>query len=170
MVDLLVIVVTVLAVLVGAALIFVALNRLLDQAPIVWQDRIRPWVFIFPALVFLGVGLIWPTLRTVYLSFRAGRDGEDGFTFDNFQSVFTDPRHFSFNNFGDIFTSRLFILAAILVFVAIAYMVVMRQRSPGTGVDIRAPVPSLAVVAAAILLSIPFVRKIDPRATAEQTA
>ena len=72
MVDLIVTVLTIVVVLAAAAIVFVALNRLVDLASIEWQDRIRPWVFILPALVFLGVGLVWPTVRTVYLSFRGG--------------------------------------------------------------------------------------------------
>ena len=101
MVDLIVTVSTIVVVLAAAAIVFVALNRLVDLASIEWQDRIRPWVFILPALVFLGFGLVWPTVRTVYLSFRGGPDGENGFTFDNYTNVFTDSRYFSFNNWDE---------------------------------------------------------------------
>jgi alpha-glucoside transport system permease protein len=151
-VDLLVTIATVVGVLAAGVVAFLAINRLVDLAPITWQDRIRPWVFILPALVFLGAGLVWPTLRTIYLSLRGGRDGEDGFTFDNYTNVFTDDRYFSFDGWTGIFSSRLFVIGAILVFLAVAYVVVQRQRNPGTGFDTRAPVPSIAVVAAAIAL------------------
>jgi alpha-glucoside transport system permease protein len=151
-IDLFVTVLTVVGVIAVAAGIFVGLNRLIDFAPIVWQDRIRPWLFVMPALVFLGVGLLWPTVRTVYLSVRGGRDGDEGFTFDNYSNVFSDPRHFNVDNWADIFTSRLFLLAALLFFAAVVYAVFIRQRSPGTGLDLRAPLPSVAVIVACILL------------------
>ena len=152
MVDLIVTVLTIVVVLAAAAIVFVALNRLVDLASIEWQDRIRPWVFILPALVFLGFGLVWPTVRTVYLSFRGGPDGENGFTFDNFTNVFTDARYFSFNNWENIFTSRLFFLAALLFFAAIAYVAVAKAKDRQAGIEYNAPVPSIAVVAAAVLL------------------
>ncbi len=152
MVDLIVTVLTIVVVLAAAAIIFVALNRLVDLASIEWQDRIRPWVFVGPALVFLGFGLVWPTVRTVYLSFRGGPDGENGFTFDNYTNVFTDSRYFSFNNWDNIFTSRLFFLAALLFFAAIAYVAVAKAKDRQAGIEYTAPVPSIAVVAAAVLL------------------
>jgi ABC-type sugar transport system permease subunit len=151
-VDLIVTVLTIVVVLAAAAIVFVALNRLVDLASIEWQDRIRPWVFILPALVFLGFGLVWPTVRTVYLSFRGGPDGERGFTFDNYTNVFTDSRYFSFNNWDHIFTSRLFFLAALLFFAAVAYVAVAKAKDRQAGIEYTAPVPSIAVVAAAVLL------------------
>ena len=102
--------------------------------------------------MFLGFGLVWPTVRTIYLSLRAGRDGEDGFTFDNYKNIFSDDRYFNVNDWANIFTSRLFFLAALLLFAAIAYIVVARAKNPDAGTDVRAPVPSIAVVAASIFL------------------
>jgi alpha-glucoside transport system permease protein len=63
-------------------------ERLIRLAPARWQDRLRPWVWLFPAIAFLTVFLIYPTIYTVYLSFL------DKFTkefvgFDNYVYFFT---------------------------------------------------------------------------------
>jgi ABC-type sugar transport system permease subunit len=151
-VDLLVTILTIVVVLVAAAIVFVALNRLVDLLSIEWQDRVRPWVFILPALVFLGVGLVYPTLRTVYLSFRAGRNGGDGWTFDNYTNILSDHRNLDLTNWTGIFSSRLFFLAALLFFGAVAYVAVAKSRNRQAGTEYTAPVPSIAVVAAAVML------------------
>jgi len=41
-----------------------------------WRSRIRPWVFLFPALLFLGVYLVYPVIETTRLTFydAGGRD------------------------------------------------------------------------------------------------
>ena len=150
--DVLVKIVTVVAVIAIAGGVFVGLNRLVDTASARWRDRIRPWVFVGPALVFLGVGLVYPLVRTVYLSLRGGRNGGDGFTFDNYRNVFTDDRYFSLDGWADIFTTRLFMVAVVLALIAAIYVVVIRQRAPGTGIDVRAPVPSIALVIGAICI------------------
>ncbi len=152
MVDLLQTLVTVVVAILAAIAVFVVANRLVDVTGAVWRDRIRPWVFVGPALVFLGVGLVYPTIRTIYLSFRAGNRGEDGFTLSNYQNVFTDDRYFSLDNVGDIFSSRLFILAVAMLVIAGVYIAVQRSRNPGSGLDLSAPVPSIAFVVGAILV------------------
>jgi alpha-glucoside transport system permease protein len=44
-------------------------ERLLLLAPDRQRVRLRPWVWLAPAIAFLGVFLVYPTLYTVYLSF-----------------------------------------------------------------------------------------------------
>lgn len=44
-------------------------ERLIRFAPDRFQDRLRPWVWLFPAIAFLTIFLIYPTLYTLYLSF-----------------------------------------------------------------------------------------------------
>jgi alpha-glucoside transport system permease protein len=49
---------------------YIALTeRLLLLAPDRQRVRLRPWVWLAPALLFLGVFLVYPTLYTLYLSF-----------------------------------------------------------------------------------------------------
>lgn len=62
----LVVVIGVPAVLFG----YIALTeRLLHLAPGGMQDRLRPWVWLGPAIAFLVVFLVYPTVYTLYLSF-----------------------------------------------------------------------------------------------------
>ena len=49
---------------------YIALSeRLLSLAPDRWRDRLRPWVWLAPAIAFLSVFLVYPTIYTLYLSF-----------------------------------------------------------------------------------------------------
>jgi alpha-glucoside transport system permease protein len=54
------------AILVGyVALVELALGRL----PHRWQPRLRPWLWLAPAIGFVVVFLIYPSIRTIFLSF-----------------------------------------------------------------------------------------------------
>lgn len=52
------------------------------------RERLVPLLFLAPALVFLLVWLVYPTIRTIVRSFF-GRDGGDFVGFDNYKSLFT---------------------------------------------------------------------------------
>jgi alpha-glucoside transport system permease protein len=47
-------------------------------------------VFVFPALLLLAVGLVYPALLTINQSLR-GRSGEDSYTLENYSAMFTQP-------------------------------------------------------------------------------
>lgn len=51
--------------------------------------KVRPWFWIAPAVVFLGLFLLYPALRTVYLSFFDARS-QEFVGLDNFRYVFSD--------------------------------------------------------------------------------
>jgi alpha-glucoside transport system permease protein len=54
----------------GVLLGYIVLTeRLLTFAPDRLRGRLRPWVWLAPAIGFLGVFLVYPTLYTIYLSF-----------------------------------------------------------------------------------------------------
>ncbi len=53
-----------------------------------WRERLVPLLFLLPALVFLGVWLVYPTARTVVRSFF-DRSGSDFVGFDNYKALFT---------------------------------------------------------------------------------
>jgi alpha-glucoside transport system permease protein len=53
----------------GALLLFYLLNRLVEALPQKWEERIKPYVFIGPAIVAIGVFLIYPAVRTIVFSF-----------------------------------------------------------------------------------------------------
>ena len=55
---------------VGAALLlFWILNKLVEMLPTKWEERLKPWVFIGPAVVAISFFLIYPAVRTFILSF-----------------------------------------------------------------------------------------------------
>ncbi len=52
------------------------------------RDRLVPVLFLAPAIVFLAVWLVYPTIRTSIRSFF-DRDGSDFVGFDNYEDLFT---------------------------------------------------------------------------------
>jgi alpha-glucoside transport system permease protein len=60
---------------------------------------VRPWLFLGPALLFLGLYLVYPVFESLYLSFH-GRNCEVFVGFDNYNWLFYDSefRESLFNN------------------------------------------------------------------------
>jgi ABC-type sugar transport system permease subunit len=114
------------------------------------DSLVRPIVFVAPALAFLGVSLVIPTIRTIYLSFRSKR-GDEAVGLKNFRSVFGDERIFSLDGVGDILTSRLFVAGVVLALVGLGYAL-FRGLSGGRGIDLSAPAPVLSLSTAATLV------------------
>jgi alpha-glucoside transport system permease protein len=55
---------------VGAALVlFWVLNKLVETLSQKWEERLKPWVFIGPAVAAIGFFLVYPAIRTFILSF-----------------------------------------------------------------------------------------------------
>ena len=115
-------------------------------------DRSRPVIFLAPALLFLLVTLVVPTLRTIYLSFRSAR-GEDSVGAANYRDILGDSNIFNVDSAGDIFTSRLFIIGVIIGVIGVAW-VVIRGVATRQGVDLSAPTPVLSLTATAILVTL----------------
>jgi alpha-glucoside transport system permease protein len=63
------------------------------------EGRIRPWVFLLPALFFMGLYLLYPVVETARLSFH-DRNGINFVGFFNYIWAFNDPvfRQSIFNN------------------------------------------------------------------------
>ena len=73
----------------GVWALFYVANMLVESLPDVWRDRIRPYVFVGPAVAILGWFLFIPLLRTFYLSlFSADSSAFVGLS--NFAAVFTN--------------------------------------------------------------------------------
>jgi len=72
-----------------AAVIY-ALFLIGSRASVKWQGWLRYGVFLGPALLLLLVGLIYPALRTIWLSFMDKRS-ESFIGFDNYIWAFTIP-------------------------------------------------------------------------------
>lgn len=83
-----------LIVIVGVPLItigYIALAEwLVKLLPGIWQDRIRPWLWIGPVFFFLILYLIYPTINTVYLSFF-NSDSSKYIGLSNYTAIFTTP-------------------------------------------------------------------------------
>lgn len=68
----------------GVWLLFWALNTLVDAAPSNWRERIRPYVYVTPAYLLLGLFLVYPLVATIYFALT-----EDG-GLSNFSTILSD--------------------------------------------------------------------------------
>lgn len=74
---------------VGAPLLYFALNAVVNRLPERLRGWLRPYVFVGPALVMVGIFLVYPTVHTVILSFR-DRFGQEWVGFSNYVRLATD--------------------------------------------------------------------------------
>lgn len=83
----------------GAMLLYWVLNKVVEAAGGRWEDRLKPWVFAGPAVLAIGVYLIYPAIVTVQYSF-ANRDSTAYIGFDNYTRLLSssDFRGVLFNN------------------------------------------------------------------------
>ncbi|MGH2483237.1 MAG: carbohydrate ABC transporter permease [Candidatus Limnocylindria bacterium] len=51
-----------------------ATEQVLRVLPGRWKPRIRPWLWVAPAIAFLGLFLVYPTIGTIYRSLRDAAD------------------------------------------------------------------------------------------------
>ncbi len=77
------------------------------------EESSRSYIFLVPALTFIGFTLVIPTVRTVFLSLRDSA-GKEYVGFENYGSIFTDRNIIDLDGWADIFTSRMFIVGVIL--------------------------------------------------------
>jgi len=75
---------------VGIFGLFWGMNLVVDQLAERTSQVVRPWVFIGPTVLLLGVFLLYPTIYTVLISFQDARSIE-WVGLDNYRFVFTDP-------------------------------------------------------------------------------
>lgn len=54
-------------------------------------ERVRPWIFVGPALAILGLYLVWPAVRTIWLSFL-DKKGAAFVGLDNYEFALTDAK------------------------------------------------------------------------------
>jgi alpha-glucoside transport system permease protein len=111
----------------------------------------RKFIFLTPALLFVSAALVIPLGRTIWLGFLTGNPRElrwNGLT--NYSDLFSDPGIIDFSGFGDIFTSRLFFAAVILLVVG-AVVGRLVGRGLGTGFSLDAGSLSLLGGGAALL-------------------
>jgi alpha-glucoside transport system permease protein len=85
--------IAVVALIIGVAgvwALYLVTDNLVSLLPEAVRETIRPFVFVGPALVILAVYLVYPAVRTVYLSFFDARS--EGFVgLDNYAFAVTSP-------------------------------------------------------------------------------
>lgn len=65
-------------------------ERVMTWVPERWRPRARPWLWLLPALGFLGLFLVYPTIRTVIRSFQSKSPLDPHWVgFDNYKWFFT---------------------------------------------------------------------------------
>jgi len=53
----------------GSLLLFYVMNKVAERLPRKWEERVKPYVFVGPAVVLIGFFLIYPAIRTIVFSF-----------------------------------------------------------------------------------------------------
>lgn len=83
----------------GAALIFYFINAIVEGLPKRASEMAIPYAFLLPALLLIGVMLIYPTVQTINFSF-ADADSEVYVGLANYAEIFQSPefRESIFNN------------------------------------------------------------------------
>ncbi len=83
----------------GSAALFYFINMLVEGFPRRWEAGIKPYVFLLPALAFISVILIYPTVQTFVNSF-ANDESTEWVGWANYRDVLGDPafRETLFNN------------------------------------------------------------------------
>src|SRR5687768_7165976 len=83
----------------GAIIVFWILNKLAESLKGRWEDRVKPWMFAGPAILAIGVYLIYPAVVTLQYSF-ANEDSTAYVGLENYTDLITDSSFLSvlFNN------------------------------------------------------------------------
>jgi len=127
----------------ASAGLFVGANGLASLLPGRAGDRVRPWIFVAPALLFLLVTLVVPTVRTLYLSVLDNR-GESYAGLEQYGWIFGEDAIFGFDGVGDMVTSRLF-YAGLIVLALAAVLAARAGKVIGVRYDISSATTTLAI-------------------------
>lgn len=80
----------------------------------------RKYIFLAPALLFVVATLVIPLSRTIWLGFLTGTPRNLEWTgLSNYADIFSDPNVLDLSNWADVFTSRLFWGAVVLVLIGL---------------------------------------------------
>jgi len=74
----------------GVWALFLITDSLVSRLPERMRERIRPFVFVGPAIVVLTAYLVYPTFNTIWTSLHVGRT-DTWAGLDNYLYIFTDP-------------------------------------------------------------------------------
>ena len=74
----------------GALLLYFLLNKFAEFLPGRWEDRVKPYLYLLPAVGAIGLFLIYPAVQTIVYSF-ADRDSAAWVGFSNYTDLLTTP-------------------------------------------------------------------------------
>jgi alpha-glucoside transport system permease protein len=74
----------------GALVLYFLLNKVSELLPGQWEDRIKPYFYLLPALAAIGLFLIYPAIQTIVFSF-ADRDSARFVGFSNYTDLLSTP-------------------------------------------------------------------------------
>ena len=105
----------------GVFFLYWAANRVVDLFPARYREGVRPYVFVGPALVILGVFLVYPVINTLLISLKDSQ-GDSFVGLDNFTFVFSDESMLRAirNTLGWIIVVPLFAVSIGLAFATLA--------------------------------------------------
>jgi alpha-glucoside transport system permease protein len=109
----------------------------------------RKYIFLAPALFFVLAALVIPLGRTIWLGFLTGNPNDLRWTgVTNYSDILTDPGIIDFSGFPDMFSSRLFWAAVILLILGIAVGTwIGRSGGSGLGTGFSLTAGSLSLMA-----------------------
>lgn len=83
----------------GMLVVYWVLNALVERLPQRWERRIKPYVFVGPAIAIVGLFLVYPAVQTILYSF-ADQTSTALVGFENYSTIFADDdfRGALFNN------------------------------------------------------------------------
>ncbi len=127
----------------ASAGLFIGANGLASLLPNRTAGRVRPWIFVAPALLFIFAALVVPTVRTLYLALLDNRS--EGYVgLDNVGWIFTNDDMFTSQGLTDMFTSRLFFIG--LAALVLAFVFARRNgKAIGTGLDFSSSATTIAL-------------------------
>ncbi len=121
----------VIAILAGVGGMFVfywIFNAVVERLSQRWERRIKPYVFVGPAVAIVALFLIYPVVQTVTYSF-ANRDSSAWVGFENYATIFQDDKFIE-----ALFNNALWIIVVPTFAVAVGLLIaVMADRLKPTG-------------------------------------
>jgi alpha-glucoside transport system permease protein len=110
----------------------------------------RKYIFLAPALAFVGMTLVIPLVRTIWLSLLTGTPTKLAWTgLTNYGEIFTDPTILDLSNWTEFFTSKLLWVGVVVL---IAAFVVARVSGKRMGQTVGINGGSLSAFAGGVIL------------------
>jgi alpha-glucoside transport system permease protein len=106
----------------GALVLYWLLNFIAEHLPGKWEDRVKPYLYILPALAALGIYLVYPVVQTLIYSFANA----------------TSTQWVGFKNYTDLFAQKDFqitLVNTLLWILVVPVMVVILGLAVATVAD-----------------------------------